>query len=128
MEAYHKRSTFRKTETFRPWLYRIVVNRCIDRLRKTRHSPQSVLLASDLADNSTGPEDEVLRRERHRAIDMAVSQLPPKHRAVLVLRYIDDLSYEEIASATELPLGTVKTHLFRARTELKRKLKVEDVD
>ena len=122
--AYAKRTSFRKGEPFRPWLYKIAVNRCLDRLRALSRRPVTIEIDS-LSEPKTfgnGPEELLLSTENEARLQAAVAALPPKLRAVFVLRHLDDLSYEEIATATSLPLGTVKTHLFRARAELRTAL------
>ena len=122
--AYAKRTSFRKGEPFRPWLYKIAVNRCLDRLRALSRRPVTIEIDS-LSEPKTfgnGPEELLLSTENEARLQAAVAALPPKLRAVFVLRHLDDLSYEEIATATGLPLGTVKTHLFRARAELRTAL------
>ena len=122
--AYAKRTSFRKGEPFRPWLYKIAVNRCLDRLRALSRRPVTIEIGS-LSEPKTfgnGPEELLLSTENEARLQAAVAALPPKLRAVFVLRHLDDLSYEEIATATGLPLGTVKTHLFRARAELRTAL------
>lgn len=132
--AYAKRATFRRGERFRPWLYRIVVNRCLDRLRADARRPAASgwddLTAAEepessaQADGSGGdPLSVLLGGERTARMEAAVAALAPRYRAVFLLRHLDDLSYEEIAEATDLPLGTVKTHLFRARAQLRTALK-----
>jgi RNA polymerase sigma-70 factor (ECF subfamily) len=122
--AYDKRATFRKGEAFRPWLYRIAVNRCLDRLRSRSRKPPPVSIDSgpEAADTSHDPLGNVLAIERDTRLQAAVDALPPKYRAVFLLRHVDDLSYEEIAVAADLPVGTVKTHLFRARAQLRQAL------
>ena len=122
--AYHRRSTYRPGDPLRPWLYRIAINRCVDRLRARARRPGiSALEDSPEAVSSAGsPLGSLLAVERERRLQKAVDELPPKYRAVFLLRHLDDLSYEDIAKATELPLGTVKTHLFRARAQLREAL------
>lgn len=122
--AYHRRSTYRESEAFRPWLYRIAINRCVDRLRvKSRKPPAASLDDAPEEPATTGePLPSLLAAEREAELQRAVEGLPPKYRAVFLLRHLDDLSYEDIARATELPLGTVKTHLFRARAQLREAL------
>ena len=119
--AYAKRTSFRQGEPFRPWLYKIAVNRCLDRLRALSRRPVTVEIGSLLepAISGNGPEELLLSTESEARLQDAVAALPPKLRVVFVLRHLDDLSYDEIAAATGQPLGTVKTHLFRARAELR---------
>jgi len=122
--AYHRRQTYRSGEVFRPWLYRITINRCVDRLRVKSRRPSSISLDDqpEATAASAGPLDSLLAQERERQLQQAVEGLPPKYRAIFLLRHLDDMSYEEIARATEIPLGTVKTHLFRARAQLREAL------
>lgn len=125
--AYQARGRYRRGEVFRAWLYRIAINRCIDRRRATdRRPPPLPMLEGSIGeaiDSADGPLDALLAGEREQGIQAAVDALPDRYRAVFLLRHLDDLSYEEIATATDLPVGTVKTHLFRARAQLREELK-----
>ena len=122
--AYDKRATFRRGEPFRPWLYRIAVNRCLDRLRAQSRRPIFVEIGSvtEPAGSEGDPLESLLSEEGEERLAAAVAALPPKLRAVFLLRHLDDLSYDEIAAAAGVPLGTVKTHLFRARAQLRAAL------
>lgn len=122
--AYDKRASFRRGEPFRPWLYRIAVNRCLDRLRARSRRPAVSDLESvpEPTEPSADPMHSLLADERDARLQEAVAGLPPKLRAVFLLRHLDDLSYDEISVATGLPMGTVKTHLFRARAHLRQAL------
>lgn len=119
--AYDKRASYRAGEPFRPWLYRIAVNRCLDRLRARSRRPVILEIESVPEPSGEGadPLSALLTEESEVRLQEAVAALPPKLRAVFLLRHLDDLSYDEIAIATGLPLGTVKTHLFRARAQLR---------
>jgi RNA polymerase sigma-70 factor (ECF subfamily) len=122
--AYHRRATYRQGDAFRPWLYRIAINKCVDRLRARSRKPPAASLSDAPEEAAAGgePLNSLLAAEREERLQRAVEELPPKYRAVFLLRHLDDLSYEDIARATELPLGTVKTHLFRARAQLREAL------
>lgn len=122
--AYDKRGSFRRGEPFRPWLYRIAVNRCLDRLRAQARRPVLVEITAVPEPALAGgdPVEALLTEEGEQRLSAAVAALPPKLRAVFLLRHLDDLSYEEIAAAVGVPLGTVKTHLFRARAALRAAL------
>ena len=126
--AFAGRAGFRRGELFRPWLYRIAVNRCLDRLRAQtrRPAPLNIRAVPEPASPDADPLNALLTDEGQRRLSEAVAKLPPKLRAVFVLRFLDDLSYTEIASATGLPLGTVKTHLSRARAFLRTALADEE--
>ncbi len=109
---------------FETWLYRITVNRCRSRFRRKR--PPSAdwdELADELIAGINGdPEHSALRRETRNAIWQAVNQLPDAQRQVIALRYLSDLSYDEIAQALGVNLGTVKSRLFYAHQALHKSL------
>lgn len=116
---------------FSTWLYRIAHNAAIDHMRRNSVSPQS--LETENADGtyqlqieSTGPSPEADRErsEWRVQIDAVVRCLPAAYRDLILLRHSQDLSYDEIAEITGLPLGTVKNRLFRAR-EMMRDLFIE---
>jgi len=109
------------------WLYRITVNQCISE-RRNRHLP-SVSLENlgdegfePAAADCQRPDNLALKQEESEKIQQAMKALDRKHRAVLVLRYFDDLSYEEVAQALDIPLGTVKSRLNTAIRILRAEL------
>ena len=114
---------FRSGSPLWPWLRRITTNTCLNRLRAAASRPEM------LAWDGAAPELEVAMTDRtgNAAAELAwieISssrpwQLPAIQRIVVVLRHEEDLTYEQIADVTQLPLGTVKTHLFRARRKLR---------
>ncbi|MEW6524676.1 MAG: sigma-70 family RNA polymerase sigma factor [Bacillota bacterium] len=132
LQTFRAIDRFRPSERFSSWLYRIATNLCIDRLRKSRKKLLSldgpVSEARDryemVDSGSSTPEEEVMARELRRQLAVAVQGLPPDYRAVIVLRHFQGLSYQEIANVLQLPLGTVKTRLFRAREVLRLRLEI----
>lgn len=120
---------------FSTWLFRIAGNAAIDYLRKKRvrtiplevtdtdHSRQ----VSSIEYRSTDPDpySQLRNVERGEAISRAIRELPPEFRELITLRHFAGLSYEEIAEVKEMPLGTVKNKLFRARAVLKERLSGE---
>ena len=109
--------------TVRAWLFRVAINCSHDVQRRIIRRPADSLEDSegniiDLPDPALGPEASVLARERADAIATALQSLPADFRAAVVLRDVNDLSYEEIAEVLRVPLGTVKSRLSRARTQL----------
>jgi len=101
---------------FRAWLCRIVTNVTIDELRRQR--PRVPLEALDLPDG-TQPDSEYIRRERAEVVQAAIATLPERSRAALVLREYGQLSYQEIADALNIPIGTVMSRLNYARRQLR---------
>ncbi|MGH9464283.1 MAG: RNA polymerase sigma factor [Thermoanaerobaculia bacterium] len=124
LKAYRALDSFELERKFSSWLFKIAHNTAIDHLRRRR--PDAVPLESaeeggpDLLDTLAAPahdSPEALARRRRlaAALEEAVARLRPNYRLVMELRFRQGLSYEEIAEVTGLPLGTVKTHLHRAR-------------
>lgn len=123
-------ASFKPGLPFKPWLRQVTVNACLNSLR--RKSPKTVsleqplaedlVLGDTLAGSAYEPEATAEWRDAQEIIHRELGSLPPRQRLVLVMRHQEGLSYEEIAAATELPLGTVKTYLFRARQHLRSKL------
>lgn len=119
-----------KGDRFSPWIYKIASNLCLDRLRRRRLPTVSLDapvnadmdVAREIADSTSLPEEEALSEALGVDIQRAIDSLPERYRVVTVLRHIEDLSYEEIAEVLGIPLGTVKTRLFRAREMLRARL------
>jgi len=119
IRIWEKLSTFRPEGNFRGWLCRIAANMTIDAVR--RKKPMTDIAEIPLDDGKVGPEGDALQKERAAMVKAAIMQLPVPSRAVLVLREYEGLSYQEIADALDIPLGTVKSRLNDAR----RRLQVE---
>lgn len=117
---------------FKPWLRRVTVNACLNCLRRrvtdtiSLEQPvaEDIVLGDTLAGSRDGPEAAAEWRDAREIIQHQMNRLPVRQRLVLVMRHQEGLSYEEIAATTDLPLGTVKTYLFRARQQLRRELSV----
>ncbi|MDH7489773.1 MAG: sigma-70 family RNA polymerase sigma factor [Anaerolineae bacterium] len=126
VSAYKAIARFRGG-SFKAWLLRIVTNACYDQLRVKQRRPTDSLddmlvepeHDATLRDDSESPEEFVLRQELGAAIQRGLSTLPPDQRITLVLSDIEGLSYDEIAEATQVSLGTVKSRLSRARSKLR---------
>lgn len=106
-----------------PWLYRIVTNTSLNHVQRW-HAHESPVeeLPESVEPDEAGPESAALRREELGEVLAAMADLAPHYRAALTLRHLQQLSYQEVADALGIPLGTVKTHLHRARAALKARL------
>ena len=117
------------------WLFKIANNVAIDHLRRRQLDTVSVHGAPDatsaeaieatsieLPDQGESPLDAIASRELGSAIERAIATLRPEYRACIMLRHVEDRSYEEIAATLDLPLGTVKTYIHRARLQLREAL------
>jgi RNA polymerase sigma-70 factor (ECF subfamily) len=110
---------FRGDSSFESWLYRIVVNRCLDHQRRGR---KLMPFLDDLLDAAENALSKLLRAEVENDVQAIVGKLPPEQRIVVVLRYTEGLSYEEIAAILNCSKGTVASRLNRAHSVLERRL------
>jgi len=132
LRVYGAIGNFRGDSSFTTWLYRITTNVFLDERKKARAHPQSSLdeymeldessVARQIEDPSPGPQAINEEAERNRVVQQAVDTLPDYQRAMVVLYHTQQKSYEEIAEIMDLPIGTVKSRLNRARLALKDKL------
>jgi RNA polymerase sigma-70 factor, ECF subfamily len=119
--VFRKLEGFRGGSLFSTWLFRIVVNCSIDYRRKRgaqTNADASAVIDADVVDHAPSPEDCAHSRELGSQVQAAISLLSPKLRAILALRYLEDMSYEELAATLGLSLGTVKSRLARAHLAL----------
>lgn len=126
VQAFVKLDTFQRASGFYTWLYRIAFNLAASRRR--RQKPMlSVDAGEELGqqpvDRSASPSENLEREERAGQIQAGLARISEEHRAILVLREIDDYSYEEIAEILDLPVGTIRSRLHRARLQLRDQLK-----
>jgi RNA polymerase sigma-70 factor (ECF subfamily) len=132
IKAFTALPSFNEEYAFSTWLYKIAINNCIDHMRKKRLKTYSMNkpvqskdgeLGREFPDSSMSPDRNILNDEKTRLIDSAIAELPENYKIAIVLRHSEEKSYEEIAEILEIPLGTVKARIFRAREMLKKKLK-----
>ncbi len=131
IKVYNSLNKYSAEYKFSTWLYRIAHNAAIDHMRRNPVNPQSLEAENadgtfqiQLESRQPSPEQDHERREWRTEIDAVVKCLPPAYRDLILLRHSRDLSYDEIAEITGLPLGTVKNRLFRAR-EMMREMFIE---
>lgn len=131
MKAFNNLNSYNTNYAFSTWLYRITTNHTIDYLRKkklkttsindpvkTRDGEMEIQISDDAETDRS-----IIRKERKEIIHNAINDLPKKYRRVIEMRHLQELSYQEIADQLDLPLGTVKAHIFRAREMLYKELK-----
>ncbi|MFQ5708604.1 MAG: RNA polymerase sigma factor [bacterium] len=132
MKAFKALPSFNEEYAFSTWLYKIAINNCIDHIRKKRLKTYSIdkpvsakdgELGREFPDTSMSPDKDLLSEEKSNIIEAAIGELPKNYKTVIVLRHAEEKSYEEIAEILNIPLGTVKARIFRAREMLKKKLK-----
>ena len=136
LQVYRKLVSFRRDASLRTWIYRIVINRAKNRQRwwMRRFGEMTAISLDDAEANPTcdlialedglamAPDKALERKEESQLLMRAIDGLPFSHRTILLLKEIEGLSYEEIGATLDLPLGTVKSRLARARKSLRDKL------
>jgi len=130
LRAYGALASFRQDASFLTWLYKIASNLCIDQLR-SRKARSALSLDVELEEGrepaadsrNSSPEELAIRDSVQDVVQRAIVNLPEKYRVVVVMRHLQDMSVEEIANVLDMPTGTVKTHLFRAREMLRGRLR-----
>lgn len=124
-KAFNKLPSYAPRYAFSTWLFKIAINNCIDHIRKKRlkllsiDDPIEPGGDADYSDNirstTLDPEEKFIRDQKVRLMRTVLSELSHKYRLMIELRFFEELSYEEIATELEIPLGTVKAQLFRAK-------------
>jgi RNA polymerase sigma-70 factor (ECF subfamily) len=126
LAAWQGLPSFRGEARFSTWLYRIAYNCALKQIEL--HKRDKALQLALQADQTAESEDDVQKNaylemlDNQELVQEQLSQLPTKYRIVLVLRHLQDMTYEEMAEVLTMPIGTIKTHLFRARNLLKERL------
>jgi RNA polymerase sigma-70 factor (ECF subfamily) len=132
LKAFSNLGSYNTSFAFSTWLYRIATNHTIDHLRKKKLKTLSIdepvqskdgEMQIEIADNSTRADELILNKQRDKIILDALETLPSKYRMVIEMRHMEEKSYQEISEELDLPLGTVKAHIFRARELLYKYLK-----
>ena len=131
-KAFHKLASYTPKYAFSTWLFKIAINNCIDHIRKKRINFLSIDdpiepgseddFASNLRSSVLNPEEHMMRDQQIEVIRKVVSKLNHKYRLMIELRFFEDLSYDEIARELDIPLGTVKAQLYRAKELLFKQL------
>jgi RNA polymerase sigma-70 factor (ECF subfamily) len=136
VRAHRALGRFRGDSKFSSWLYRITVNRALTHIKRRRRRPDTVEMHSsphvEAEVTSRGSGDDpgrgLMESEFAQRVREAVGQLPPRYRAVVTLFYLEERSYKEVAEVLGVPMGTLKTHLHRARAMLKQALEAQGLD
>jgi RNA polymerase sigma-70 factor, ECF subfamily len=123
LKAWINLTTFHAQSSLRNWLYRIAVNAALDVLRRKPEEALEDEEAQLLPDQAEGPEAALIDKERAAQFQQAIQSLPEAARSVLVLREYGGLTYQEIASTLDVPVGTVMSRLNYARNRLRELLK-----
>jgi RNA polymerase sigma-70 factor (ECF subfamily) len=122
VKAYLNLASYNPSYAFGQWIYTIARNTFIDYVRKRRDDLSIDTTGSDYIRQpvslNPNPEESIINVQRRSQLEENIEKMSPKYRRLIELRFLKDLSYEEIAEQLSLPLGTVKTQIHRARTQL----------
>jgi RNA polymerase sigma-70 factor (ECF subfamily) len=132
-KAFQNLEKYKPDYAFSTWLFKIATNNCIDYIRKKKLKTFSIDQVSgedgensrpwEIAGNSPTPEESLIKKQKTSLLKNVVDKLPIRYRKLVILRYFEELSYEEISTQLDIPLGTVKAQLFRAHNLLLNILK-----
>jgi len=132
-KAFKRLSQYTPNYAFSTWLFKIASNNCIDFIRRKKMTTFSIdrtfendeggEMSMDIKAEGLNPEENMVKKQKVKHMREVVEKLKPRYRILVEMRYFDELSYEEIAEKLDLPLGTVKAQLFRAREFLANILK-----
>lgn len=133
-KAFNRLKQYQPNYAFSTWMFKIASNNCIDFIRKQRKKKTMSIdtgmtnedgerMGFDIESDGRDPEEEVIRDQKIQAMRQVVDKLKPRYRELVILRYFKEYSYDEIAQELDLPLGTVKAQLFRAREFLANMMK-----
>jgi RNA polymerase sigma-70 factor (ECF subfamily) len=132
-KAFKRLNQYTPNYAFSTWLFKIASNNCIDFIRrkkmttfsidKTFENDEGGEMNMDIKAEGLNPEENMVKKQKVKHMREVVEKLKPRYRVLVEMRYFEELSYEEIAEKLELPLGTVKAQLFRAREFLANILK-----
>lgn len=133
-KAFSRLKQYKPNYAFSTWMFKIASNNCIDFIRKERKKRTMSLdtgmqnkdgedVTFDVESDARDPEEEMVRDQRMQKMREVVEELKPRYKQLVILRYFKEYSYDEIAAELDLPLGTVKAQLFRARDFLNTLMK-----
>jgi RNA polymerase sigma factor (sigma-70 family) len=128
-KAFKNLDKFKQDFTFSTWLFRIATNNCIDFIRKKKLNTTSLdnfyisrdggddgeEYGLDVKDDQLDPQEEAIRSQKALLLQNLVNKLPTKYRKLVTMRYFDEMAYQEISNELQLPLGTIKAQLYRAK-------------
>lgn len=119
LRAYKNIGTFDTKRAFYPWLYRIARNLCINTVQRSSRKETGLPAEELIPARTDDPASELLRKEEIEGLRKALDQLQDKHREIITLKTFQDCSYAEIAEILDIPIGTVMSRLYTARTKLR---------
>ena len=125
IKVYQQLGKYEAKGSFSSWLYRVAINHCMDEFRKKRYKIAQVAINEEQVVNPNHPEVIFLKKEKSRQLERLIATLPEDERMIILLRYVNELSYDEISELIEVPLSTVRNKLHRAKKKMRDTVKRE---
>lgn len=125
IKVYRNLDKYDRSGSFAGWLYRVSINHCMDEFRKKRFATVQVEIDDEMSVNPNHPELVFLKKEKSRQLERLIATLPEDERLIILLRYVNDMSYDEIGELMEVPLSTVRNKLHRAKKKMRDTVKRE---
>lgn len=125
IKVYNNLDKYNASGSFSSWLYRVAINHCMDEFRKKQYTTVKVEIDEQLVVNPNHPEVIFLKTEKSRQLERLVSTLPDDERLIILLRYVNEVNYEEISEIAGVPLSTVRNKLHRAKKKMRETMKRE---
>lgn len=119
IKVYKQLGQYNGNGSFSGWIYRVAINHCLDELRKKHYSMKQVEMNEEMAPTSVHPEVILLKKEKQRQLERLIATLPKDERIIILLRYVNELSYEEMSEILDIPVSTIRNKLHRAKKKMR---------
>ncbi|WP_342512006.1 RNA polymerase sigma factor [Sporosarcina sp. FSL K6-1522] len=125
IKVYQQLEKYDDKGSFSSWFYRVAINHCLDEFRKKRYKMKQVEIQEETIGNVDSPEIVFFKNERSRQLERLIATLPEDERLIILLRYVNELSYQAISELVDIPLATVRNKLHRAKKKMRETVKRE---
>ena len=125
IKVYQQLGKYDNKGSFSNWMYRVAINHCMDEFRKKSYKMKPVEINEEKVVNPNHPEVIFLKKEKNRQLERLIAALPEDERMIILLRYVNELSYSEISELSELPVSSVRNKLHRAKQKMRASVKLE---
>lgn len=119
IKVYYQLGKYNGKGSFSSWLYRVAINHCMDEFRKKRYKMKQIEFSEDQVLNPNHPEVIFMKKEKNRQLEKIIGTLPEDERMIILLRYVNELSYSDIGELVQLPVSSVRNKLHRAKKKLR---------
>lgn len=125
IKVYQQLNKYDQKGSFSSWIYRVAINHCMDEFRKKSYKMKQAEINEEKIVNTNHPEVVFLKKEKSRQLERLIATLPEDERMIILLRYVSELSYNEISELIEIPLSDVRNKLHRAKKKMRDTVKRE---